>query len=141
MRKQRGDDRRAAPPQTVDLQSVDLAAKLERFEETWAPKIVADYNGDEIMVAKFQGAFPFHVHEDTDDLFLVLKGRIRIELEGPEFPNGRAAHDVEEGQLFIVPKGVRHRPVAEQEAHVLLIEPAGTPNTGDAATAVQKDRI
>lgn len=115
--------------------AVNLAEKLTLFSEHWSPKIVADYNGNDVMVVKFQGEFPFHVHDDTDDFFLVLKGRIRIDLEGAE------PVELSAGEMFVVPKGVTHRPVAEEEAHVLLIEPAGEPNTGDAATAAIKTRI
>lgn len=110
---------------------VNLAAKLALFDEPWSPKIVARYNGNDVMVAKFKGAFRWHSHADTDDLFLVLEGRVRIETEdGPV--------DLGPGELFVVPAGVAHRPVAEDEAAVLLIEPTGTPNTGDPATAATK---
>ena len=86
------------------------------------------------MVVKFQGEFPFHLHEDTDDFFLVLKGEIVMDLED-------ASHPVKAGEVFIVPKGVTHRPRAEQECEVLLIEPKGVPNTGDLATASAKPRL
>ena len=79
------------------------------------------------MVVKVKGPFVWHRHEDTDDFFLVLKGRIRIELRDGDVDLGR-------GELFVVPKGVEHRPVADEEAHILLIEPTGTPNTGDRRT-------
>ena len=115
--------------------TVNLAQKLTLFSEHWSPKIVAEYNGNDVMVVKFQGEFPFHVHEDTDDFFLVLKGRIRIDLEGEE------PVELGEGELFVVPKGVSHRPVADEEAHILLIEPAGEPNSGDPATAAVKTKI
>ena len=115
--------------------AVNLAQKLTLFSEHWSPKIVAEYNGNDVMVVKFQGEFPFHVHEDTDDFFLVLKGRIRIDLEGEE------PVELGEGELFVVPKGVSHRPVADEEAHILLIEPAGEPNSGDPATAAVKTKI
>jgi mannose-6-phosphate isomerase-like protein (cupin superfamily) len=83
------------------------------------------------MVVKVKGAFVWHHHEDTDDFFLVLKGRLRIELRDGSVELGP-------GELYVVPKGVEHRPVAEEEAHILLIEPTGTPNTGDAATAAAR---
>lgn len=114
--------------------AVNLKQKLSLFTEHWSPKIVADYNGNDVMVVKFQGAFPFHVHDDTDDFFLVLDGRVRIELDDGAVTLGP-------GELFVVPKGVRHRPVADEEAQVLLIEPSGTPNTGDPTTAAEKTRI
>lgn len=115
-------------------QPVDLAEKLGKFSEHWSPKIVADYNGNDVIVVKVQGEFVWHSHPETDDFFLVLKGRLRIEMRDGDLVLGP-------GQLFVVPKGVEHRPVAEEETHILLIEPAGTPNTGDAATAVVKHRI
>ena len=113
---------------------VNLNQKLAQFTEHWSPKIVANYNGNDIMVVKVKGEFVWHAHPDTDDLFLVLKGKIRIELRD------RVVH-LGPGELFVVPKGVEHRPVADEEAHLLLIEPSGTPNTGDASTAVLKDRL
>ncbi len=123
----------------TDAKAVNLAEKLSMFSERWSPKIVAGYNGDDVMVVKFQGAFPFHLHEDTDDFFLVLQGRIRIDLKDADGAVQSVA--LGPGELFIVPKGVVHRPVAEEEAHVLLIEPAGTPNTGDPETAAVKSTI
>jgi len=113
---------------------VRLAEKLAAFDEHWSPKIVAGFNGHDVMVVKVEGAFVWHAHPDTDDFFLVLKGRLTIELrDGP-------VH-LGPGDLYVVPKGVEHRPVAEEETHLLLIEPAGTPNTGDPATAAVKRKI
>jgi len=106
-------------------EAVNLNEKLAKFSEHWSPKIVAEYNGNEIMVVKFQGAFPFHAHPDTDDFFLVLKGRIVMEMRDRTV-------EVGPGELFVVPKGVEHRPVAREEAEVLLIEPKGEPNSGDS---------
>lgn len=114
--------------------AVNLAEKLSQFSDHWSPKIVAGYNGNDVMVVKVEGAFNWHSHPDTDDFFLVLDGEIDIEMRDRTVTLGP-------GELFVVPKGVEHRPVARQEAHMLLIEPRGTPNTGDADTATQKDRI
>ncbi|GHA30906.1 mannose-6-phosphate isomerase [Devosia pacifica] len=113
---------------------VNLSEKLALFSEHWSPRIVADFNGHDIMLAKLKGEFPWHKHDDTDDFFLVVKGEITIETENGNVP-------LKEGELYVVPKGVQHRPVAREEAHVLLIETAGEPNTGDAATAAEKIRI
>jgi mannose-6-phosphate isomerase-like protein (cupin superfamily) len=113
---------------------INLAEKLATFTSHWDPHVVADYNDNDVMVVRFQGEFPFHLHETTDDFFLVLKGEMVMDLEG-------ASHVVREGELFVVPKGVTHRPRAAAECHVLLIEPKGEPNTGDAATAAPKPRI
>ena len=113
---------------------VNLAEKLALFSTHWDPKVVAEYNGNDIMVVKFQGDFPFHNHPDTDDFFLVLEGEVLLDIEDRTEVLGP-------GELCVVPKGVEHRPRAVHEAQVLLIEPTGTPNTGDAATAASKPRI
>ncbi|MDW4499255.1 cupin domain-containing protein [Sulfitobacter sp. D35] len=116
------------------MKSINLAEKLAQFDSHWDPHVIADYNGNDVMVVKFQGEFPFHLHENTDDFFLVLEGEMVMDLED-------AAHPVKAGELFVVPKGVTHRPRAEAECKVLLIEPKGEPNTGDPATAAPKPRI
>ena len=116
------------------MKPVNLAEKLAQFTSHWDPHVVANYNDNEIMVVRFQGAFPFHLHETTDDFFLVLKGEMVMDIDG-------SSHVVREGELFVVPKGVTHRPRADQECHVLLIEPKGEPNTGDPSTAASKPRI
>lgn len=113
---------------------VNLAAKLAQFDSHWDPHVVADYNDNDVMVVKFQGAFPYHLHETTDDFFLVLDGEMVMDLD-------EASHTVKAGELFIVPKGVTHRPRADAECKVLLIEPKGEPNTGDPATAAAKPRL
>lgn len=116
------------------MKTINLAEKLAQFTTHWDPHVIADYNDNDIMVVKFQGEFPFHLHEDTDDFFLVLEGEMIMDLEG-------ASHPVRTGEIFVVPKGVTHRPRADQECKVLLIEPKGVPNTGDPATAAPKTRI
>jgi mannose-6-phosphate isomerase-like protein (cupin superfamily) len=105
---------------------IDLADKLATLDGTFSPAIVARMNDLKIEVVKVLGEFVWHKHDDTDDFFLVLKGRLTIQL--------RDRDDVvlEPGQLYVVPRGVEHCPRAEEETHVLLIEPMGTPNTGDA---------
>ncbi len=105
------------------MERINLAEKFARFSEHWQPKIVGELNGQQVKLAKFQGEFVWHAHEHADELFLVVKGRFRMELRDRSV-------ELEEGELFIVPRGVEHRPVAEQEVHVLLFEPAGTLNTG-----------
>jgi mannose-6-phosphate isomerase-like protein (cupin superfamily) len=109
-------------------QPINLAEKLAGFTEHWQPRTVAEFNGHDIMVVKAQGEFVWHKHDDTDDLFLVLRGELTIELRDRSVT-------LRPGEMFIVPKGVEHRPMAKEEVHVLLIEPSGTPNTGDRATA------
>ena len=110
---------------------VNLAEKLATFSEHYRPRTVGQFNGHDLMVVKVKGPFTWHRHEDTDDFFLVLEGRLRIELRDGNVELGP-------GELYVVPKGVEHRPVADEEAHILLIEPTGTPNTGDAATAAPR---
>lgn len=115
-------------------QAINLAEKLTKFSDHWSPKIVSGFNGHDIMVVKVKGEFNWHDHADSDDFFLVLKGSIRIETE-----QGNVT--LNPGELYVVPRGVKHRPVAEEEAHLLLIEPAGLPNTGDDATSAVKEAI
>jgi mannose-6-phosphate isomerase-like protein (cupin superfamily) len=105
-----------------------LAEKLAGFTEHWQPRTVAEFNGHDVMVVKAQGEFVWHKHDETDDLFLVLRGELEIQLR-----DGNVT--LRAGDLFVVPKGVEHRPVAREEVHLLVIEPSGTPNTGDKATA------
>jgi mannose-6-phosphate isomerase-like protein (cupin superfamily) len=112
--------------------SIDLAGKLAQFTEHWAPRTVAEFNGHDIMVAKIEGEYQWHVHPDTDDFFLVLQGTVEIDLPGG------AMVTLQPGQLYVVPKGVQHRPRARAEAHILLIESTGTPNSGNAATAAPR---
>ena len=111
--------------------TVDLAEKLAAFSDHWSPRTVAQFNAFDVMVVKVKGEFVWHKHDDTDDFFLVLKGHLDIELRDRTVSLGP-------GQMFIVPKGVEHRPVAREETHLLLIEPTGTPNTGDATTAAPR---
>jgi mannose-6-phosphate isomerase-like protein (cupin superfamily) len=115
-------------------EAVNLAAKLAMVAERWSPKVVSSFNGHDVMVVKVRGRFVWHSHPDTDDFFLVLRGRLRIEMRDSEVTLGP-------GELFVVPRGVEHCPVADEETELLLIEPAGTPNTGDPATAAIKAKI
>lgn len=119
------------------MDAIDIAAKLATFTEHWKPKIVGELNGQEVKLAKFRGAFVWHHHEHEDELFLVIDGRFRMELRDRSI-------DLEAGQFLIVPRGVEHRPVADEEVSILLFEPAGTLNTGNvrsARTVEQLDRI
>lgn len=120
--------------EAASVDPVNLTSKLAMVEEHWSPKIVSTFNGNDIMVVKAQGEFNWHSHPDTDDFFLVLKGNLVIRLRNGDVHLGP-------GDLYVVPRGVEHCPVAESEVHVLLIEPAGTPNTGDESTAATKGRI
>src|SRR5689334_2843840 len=111
--------------------AINLAEKLTQFSEHWAPRTVAQLNDYDIMVVKVRGEFVWHSHPNTDDFFLVLKGRLTIRLRDHEVV-------LLPGELFVVPCGVEHQPFAEEETHLLPIEPSGTPNTGDAATAAPR---
>ena len=110
---------------------MNLAEKLAQFDDHWSPRTVATFNGHDVMVVKAKGEFVWHHHDDTDDLFLVLSGRITIRLRNGEVSLGP-------GELFVVPVGREHQPVAEEEVELLLIEPTGTLNTGDAETAAER---
>ena len=112
--------------------SIDLTEKLATFSQAWQPRTVALFNGHDVMVAKLRGQYHWHVHADSDDFFLVLQGQLEIDLEG------RPTVSLAPGQLYVVPRGVRHRPRAIGEAHILLIEPTGTPNSGDPLTAAPR---
>ena len=118
------------PPSTAGGPTgpISLAGKLADFTEYWQPRTVAEFNGHDVMVVKAKGEFVWHKHDETDDLFLVLRGRLVIQLRDRDVELGA-------GDLFVVPRGVEHRPVAAEEVHIMLIEPSGTPNTGDRATA------
>lgn len=116
------------------MTAINLASKLASFSEHWSPRIVSRFNGCDIMLVKAAGEFVWHSHPDTDDLFLVLKGQLTIQLRDGEVRLGP-------GDLYVVPRGVEHRPVAEGEVHLLLMEPTGTPNTGDTTTAATKTAI
>lgn len=106
------------------IEKVDLAAKLVLFSEPWSPKIVAELNGQHVKLVKLRGEFVWHHHENEDELFLVLEGRLRMQFRDREVALGP-------GELIVVPRGVEHRPCADGEVHVLLFEPASTLNTGD----------
>ncbi|GAB2617273.1 cupin domain-containing protein [Streptomyces capparidis] len=110
---------------------VNLADRLSRFSDLWAQKKIADLNDYEIKLAKLKGEFVWHTHEDTDELFLVVSGRLTIQLRDGDVELGP-------GELFVVPRGVEHCPVAAEETAILLVEPAGTLNTGDAGGPMTK---
>jgi len=110
---------------------INLASKLASFSEYFEPRTVGQFNGHDLMVVKVKGPFVWHKHEDTDDFFLVLKGKITIQMRDGDITLGP-------GEIFVVPKGIEHCPIAEEEAHILLIEPTNTPNTGNAETAAAR---
>jgi mannose-6-phosphate isomerase-like protein (cupin superfamily) len=106
------------------MEKVNVAEKFKQVKEYWKPYIVAELNGQQVKIDKLKGEFVWHHHENEDEMFLVTKGRFRMEF--------RKRHVwIEEGELIVVPRGVEHRPVAEEETHILLFEPASTLNTGN----------
>ena len=113
---------------------VNLEEKFAGFSETYSPKVVGELNGQLVKLVKFKGPFAWHHHENEDELFLVTKGSIRILLRDAEVT-------VDEGEFFIVPKGLEHRPIADEEAHVLLFEPASTLNTGNVRNEFTLDEL
>lgn len=106
------------------MEKINLRRKLDSFSEHWSPRIVAELNGQHVKLAKLQGEFIWHHHEHEDELFMVIKGRLRMELRDRDIW-------LEEGEALVVPRGVEHRPVAEEEVQILLFEPASTLNTGN----------
>ena len=121
----------------MSVDKVNIEEKLALFDERWKPKIVGELNGQYVKLVKFIGEFVWHHHDDEDELFLVVKGRFRMEFQ-------ERSDWIEEGEFIVVPRGVEHRPVAEEEAHVLLFEPASTLNTGNVRndrTVSELDRI
>lgn len=111
------------------MNSINLKEKFNLFNEHWTPKLIAELNGQHVKLAKMKGEFVWHKHEQEDELFLVVKGRFRMEFRDKNVW-------VEEGEIIVVPRGVEHRPVAVEEAHILMFEPANTLNTGN----VKSDR-
>ena len=108
------------------MEKVNLAEKFAAFAEHWRPKIVGELNGQEVKVVKFQGVFPWHQHERADELFLVWRGRMRIEFRD-------RIVELNPGEFLVVPQGIEHRTAADEETEVVLFEPAATRNTGSAA--------
>ena len=106
------------------MEKVNIQHKLSQFLDHWNPRIVGELNSQQVKLVKFQGEFVWHHHENEDELFLVVKGRFRMDFRDRQVW-------LEEGELLIVPRGVEHRPVAPEEVHVLLFEPASTLNTGN----------
>lgn len=122
------DKARATERQSLP-EKINLAAKLALFPDHWSPKIVGELNGQQVKLVKMQGAFEFHHHRDEDELFLVLDGGFRMEFLGED----GAVRPVElrAGEMIVVPRGVEHRPVADEECSIMLFEPTGTVNTGN----------
>jgi mannose-6-phosphate isomerase-like protein (cupin superfamily) len=122
----------------MDFTAVNFQEKLALFSEYWSPKIIAQMNDIHFKLVKIQGEFVWHSHAETDEVFIVLEGEMAIEMRNGHFDDGRSVRSqcrrvtLHPGELFVVPKGVEHKPVAETECHILLVEPAGLVNTGNA---------
>ena len=107
------------------MSKINLRDKLEKFSDHWSPKVVAEMNDYQFKLVKIQGDFVWHNHADTDEVFIVLEGSMRIEFEDGEV-------ELSEGEMYVVPRGVNHKPYAEEECKVMLVEPRGVVNTGDS---------
>lgn len=116
------------------MDKVNLLKKFELFSEHWSPKIIGELNGQQVKLAKLKGEFVFHQHENEDELFMVIRGKFKIEFRDKTV-------DVNEGEILIVPRGVEHKPVAEEEVWVLLFEPASTLNTGNVINEKTKTEL
>jgi len=120
--------------QVAAVKAINLASKLAAFADYYQPRTIEQFNGHDLMVVKAQGEFVWHKHDETDDFFLVLAGELDVRLRDRVVTLGP-------GELFVVPRGVEHQPCAAREAHILLIEPTGTPNTGDPHTAAPRREL
>jgi len=108
-----------------EMSKVNFRDKLSKFSDQWTPKVIADMNDYQFKIVKIEGDFVWHEHDDTDEAFIVIEGSMRIEFED-------GSVELEEGEMYVVPKGVRHKPCADSECKVMLVEPRGVVNTGDA---------
>jgi mannose-6-phosphate isomerase-like protein (cupin superfamily) len=123
------------------MHAINLAAKLASFSDFWSPRIVGELNGQHIKLAKLKGEFVWHHHENEDELFLVVKGHLKIGVRDPQDRGRERDIDLREGEFVIIPRGVEHRPVAVEECHVLLFEPASTLNTGNVRNERTVERL
>ncbi len=114
--------------------TINLKQKLSLFNDQWTPKIIGELNGQQVKLAKLQGEFVWHSHEQEDELFYVIKGQLIIELMEKTIT-------LNEGEMYIVPRGVQHKPIAHEECHVMLFEPASTAHTGDVKHELTKDQL
>lgn len=116
------------------MNTINIAEKFSLFNEFWSPKIVGELNGQFVKLAKFKGEFVWHQHDDEDELFYVVKGVLQIEFRDK-------TETLHAGEMLIVPRGVEHKPVADEEVEVMLFEPASTLNTGDADSDLKKEKL
>lgn len=116
------------------MNKINIKEKLQLFDEHWTPKIVAELNGQYIKLVKVKGEFVWHDHKNEDELFLVIKGKLIIKLRDKDV-------ELNEGEFFVVPKGTEHKPVAEEEVHLLLLEPKETAHTGEVTHELTKEKL
>jgi len=119
------------------VEKVNIVEKFAKFEDYWNPRVIGELNGSEVKATKLKGEFMWHTHDNEDEMFLVVKGRLRIRLKDKDI-------SINEGEFIIIPRGVAHLPIAEEEVHVLLFEPKGTLNTGNVVnerTVAQLEQI
>jgi mannose-6-phosphate isomerase-like protein (cupin superfamily) len=116
------------------MNKINLLEKFSLFNEHWTPKIIAELNGQQVKLAKIQGEFIWHNHEEEDELFLVVKGNMTIELRDKTVEIG-------ENEIYVVPRGVEHKPVAKEETWILMFEPASTRNTGNEINERSKHKL
>lgn len=116
----------------MDFTPINFQKKFSKFSDHCAPKIIAQMNNYHFKLVKFKGDFVWHQHAETDEVFIVMSGNLRI-----AFRDGKV--DLSSGEMFVVPRGVEHKPVAEDECRIMLVEPAGTVNTGDAGGSLTAD--
>jgi mannose-6-phosphate isomerase-like protein (cupin superfamily) len=121
------------------MHKINVAQKLSTFQDHWSPKIVGELNGQHVKLVKFQGEFVWHHHESEDELFLVVRGTFRMDYKDPA--GAEKSMELSEGEFVIVPRGTEHRPVAGEEVHVILFEPAGTLNTGNVRDTLTADNL
>ena len=114
------------------MKKINLASKYNKINEHWSPKVVAEMNDYQFKLAKIKDDFIWHSHEDTDETFIVIEGKISIEFEDETV-------ELSEGEMIVVPKGKKHRPYADEEAKIMLIEPKGVRNTGDIVSDLTSD--
>lgn len=118
----------------MEIKKVNISDTFTKFNDYWNPRIIGELNGQQVKAAKIKGEFVFHHHEDEDEMFLVIEGHLKIEFEEKSI-------DVGPGEFVIIPKGVSHKPIAEEEVQVLLFEPASTLHTGNVRHELTKDKL
>ena len=118
----------------MEIKKVNLKETFTKFNDYWNPRIIGELNGQQVKAAKLKGEFVFHHHDDEDEMFLVLEGHLKIAFEDKTI-------DISSGEFIVIPKGVSHKPIADEEVHLLLFEPASTLHTGNVRHELTKDNL